>query len=313
MWEFTDIVPPAINWGDTPDRQAQAVIDAVRSVTYSKSVPRPAWPEEPGRMLREVRFQRGVVGTFESRSHPWRREGLAKVLHTLGAVGLFRIEVHTPGAGSVLEPGRSRFFIARYSRARGPDSDEPHVASVAAKFFRRDQPSVDVPFLSWQVGLGEFRRMWLQDFSTDFPDPRTMTTLSPRQEGQVRERVASLATVARALSAPKTVSAYSLPLASPLHGARLLWRHTTYAQNILCQCGNTPFTGRQTSPDDEVPVSELASGEVWAELWWQKTFAADKSDTSSAVKIADIYVESGLLHSPIGDAWLQFTHPGVRP
>jgi len=310
MWGSPGFSPPSVDWSTTPDHQAQTVIDAIRSASYSKDRPAPDWPLEPGHQLQNPSVQRAVVGTFENRSHVWRREGSPKVLHTRGAVGLFRLEVVAGGAGGVLEPGESNLFIARYSRARGPRSSEPHVASVAAKFFRYRRPCVDIPFLSWRIGLGQFRRMWLEDFSTDFPDPRTMAGLSTSQLGQVEERVASLRQVARTIDAPDSVTAYSLPLAPSLNGARLIWRHSNVARNILLECKDEPFVGSQLSPDEGVPVSQLAYGAVWAELFWQASFTpGDKADRSGAKKIANIYVETGLFHSPLGDSWLQFTHP----
>ncbi len=305
--------PREIDWGMMPDAQAAAIFEVVSSVVYSQECPRPAWPSEPGQLLARSDQQRAIAASFSGISSPWRRDPLPKVLHTIGGVGLFRLDTKVGGTGSVLEPGSARLFVARYSRARGPEADEPHVASIAIKIPRMQMPSLDIMMLSTQVGasnIPHFKDMWKLDFATRFSDPSEQPGLTQRQHGQVVERIAALDAVAKALNGPPELKAYSLPMPTGIHCERLVWRHSQRAINLLRQCGDRPFQGDHVSPTTETPLSASMDGNVWAELHRERQSA---DGTMERTPIANVYLESRLHIGPIGDLWLQLTHPGVRP
>ncbi len=298
--------PLPIDWNLAPDEQAWRYYRAIESEVYPAGAERPTWATAADFAESETQRQMGAV--FDGGAYSWRRSGKPKVVHSIGAAGLFRLEIRGQGLGSVLDRGAGRMFIARYSLAIGRADDEPILLGVALKFPRERRPAVDILMLLVEQKVEELSRAWGRPFSTHVDDPRTAPGLSPKNRGFAIQGAEGLDAIARGMGASDDVRAHRMPLPAGIRAERLTWVHSRRAVNLLRTCGETPFDGQMMSPDD-VPLVGKVRGEPWAHL-----YVGGPPEDSSAEPWADVFLETRLHVGPVADYWLHFTHPrGVHP
>lgn len=293
--------PRPIDWNLTPDEQAWMYFQEVQSQTYLHVDDRPSWPSDG--VFSRSEAQRQMAGSFEGTAYSWRHSGRPKLLHTEGAVGLFRLRPCGADLGSVLGADAPRLFLGRYSIGDRLHPDKPLILGLAVKFPRRRRTAVDILMLLNELRIQEVRDAWQHPFSTTIEDPRLTEGLKPEVIGEVRLGTAGLNAVARGVGAGTEVQAHSMPLPAGITADRLTWVHSSRASGLLRSCGNSPFEGDQMSPDD-VPLVGKMRGAPWARLY---VGGPPPDPTTSAW--AEIYLESRLHIGPVGDYWLHFKHP----
>lgn len=296
--------PLPIDWNLTPDEQARDYFHAVQSQVYGPSESRPPWAEDY--LFTTSGAQRQMAAAFEGSAYSWRQTGKPKLLHSIGAVGLFRLVIQGESLGSVLDRGRGRLFLGRYSVGQRPHDDKPLIVGLALKFPRRRRTPVDILMLLDKLRIQKVRTAWQHPFSTTIEDPRLTTGLDPEVMAEVRVGTEGLNDVARAVGARSDVQAHSLPLPDGITADRLTWVHTQRASNLLRTCGNEPFAGDLMSPDDTPLVGKMR-GKPWARL-----YVGGPPAEPDAPVWAKVYLESRLHIGPVGDYWLHFSHPMGR-
>lgn len=305
--------PAVIDWSATPRQQVEAIVQAVSVIRYSKEFPYPRWPEEHD--FRTPAAERQLAAAFEGQSWVWRRSPVVKLVHTRGAVAMFRLEFAGGGGGPF---AATEWCVGRYSRAADPDLTDsgefPPVPGIALKFPRMRRPALDILLAGEAWEDGKFSDTWGADIVTALPDPRDSGRPLPKL---VLDVLNGFDEIVRALELKKEVTAVSLPPpVSKLSGTtgqvkRLIWAHTPVAVGLLKACGDHPFS----KPDFQPIKLELEStlqdlgGEPWATL---QAELEDAQGTTTRIPLATVYLESRFHVGPVGDHWLHFAHPRSR-
>ena len=304
MTRATQVRPAPIDWRAAPRHQVEQIFQAACRRRYSPDLDYPPWPDQTA--LATVSAERQLAGSFEGDAWVWRRDPGPKLVHTRGAVAMFRLEATDHARALCGTFGDDQWCLGRYSRAANPADDFPPVPGVALKLPRVRRPALDVLMVGevWEAGC--FEDTWANTIATAMVDPRTASGPLPQL---VLDVLKGFDTVVDALDLGPDVSAVRLPpplarvpgLNAPVQ--RLIWQHTDVAKEALRDWGPTPFSNAQYAPthlEQDDTVAAVAS-EPWAHL------VAD--DGTSTVVLAAVTLESRFHVGPVGDYWLHFTHP----